>query len=285
MPQPFLKWAGGKTQLLDQILPQLPERISTYYEPFIGGGAVFFALATEGRFERAVIADQNPMLIDVYSAIRDDVDGVIDHLESHADHATDPDYYYEVRAQDPEALHSTGRAARIIFLNKTCYNGLYRVNRSGKFNVPFGRYTNPRVLNEAVLLAASRALRRVEIVHSDFEAVAHRAKKGDAVYFDPPYHPVSATASFNAYDKTAFGEKEQRRLAKTYRALVEEDISSVLSNSDCPLTRALYSGLDVHTVLATRAINSAAEKRGRVTEILVVGSARARSGSRSRMAS
>src|SRR5262249_24177586 len=163
-----------------------------------------------GRFHRAVIADQNPMLISVYTAIRDEVGRVIDQLERHAEHATSEAYFYHVRELDPEPLEPSARAARIIFLNKTCYNGPYRVNRSGKFNVPFGRYANPRVLNEAVLLAASRALKGVDIRHSDFAGVASRAKPGDAVYFEPPYHPVSPTASFNAYDAHPFGEKEQR---------------------------------------------------------------------------
>jgi DNA adenine methylase len=265
---PFLKWAGGKSQLLDRILPQLPEQIATYYEPFIGGGAVFFALATRRRFRNAVISDRNPALVEVYETVRDDVEGLIDLLSAHSKHATDSDYYYEVRAQRPK--RSLERAARILFLNKTCYNGLYRVNRRGEFNVPFGRYSNPRVLNEALLRAASDSLRGVEIVHSDFGPIADRAERDDAVYFDPPYHPVSQTASFTAYDSTAFGMPEQERLAASFRDLCGRTVSCVLSNSDCEATRSLYEGLDVKTVFASRAINSRAEKRGPVTELLVV---------------
>lgn len=269
-PAPFLKWAGGKTQLLDRILPALPARIDTYFEPFIGGGAVFFALAAEGRFARAVINDRNPSLVEVYRALRDDVETVIARLEVHAAHATDPTYFYALRATDPETLDLPARAARIIFLNKTCYNGLYRVNRRGQFNVPFGKYANPRVLNAPVLRAAARALERVEITNLDFEAVAGRAKPGDAIYLDPPYHPVSATASFTAYDALAFGIPEQQRLAVTFRALAARNVHLVLSNSDCPFTRELYAGLEVRTVAALRAINSAADRRGPVSELLVV---------------
>jgi DNA adenine methylase len=267
-PSPFLKWAGGKSQLLDRILPQLPEQIATYYEPFIGGGAVFFALANRGRFRRAVISDRNPALVEVYTVVRDEVIDLIDLLSVHSRHATDSDYYYEVRAQRLKT--PVERAARILFLNKTCYNGLYRVNRRGEFNVPFGRYANPRVLNEELLNTASRALQKVEIIHSDFEPIADRARRGDAVYFDPPYHPISQTASFTAYDSTAFGMVEQERLAAAFRDLCGRAVSCVLSNSDCDATRTLYEGLDVKTVFASRAINSRAERRGPVTELLVV---------------
>jgi DNA adenine methylase len=269
--QPFLKWAGGKTQLLADILPQLPERMKTYYEPFIGGGAVFFALAAEHRFDRAVIADRNPWLIEVYKTVRDDVDALIKALSRHASHATDEEYYYKVRALDPAPLTSTERAARILFLNKTCYNGLYRVNRRGQFNVPFGRYAKPRVCNEEVLINASRALQRVEIKHADFEIVSRQAKRGDAIYFDPPYVPVSVTSSFTAYDSHAFGRTDHERLTSTFKACVSRGAAAVLSNSDTPETRALYQDLDVRTVSASRAINSVAGKRGRITELLVVG--------------
>jgi DNA adenine methylase len=272
--QPFLKWAGGKTQLLADILPQLPERMKTYYEPFIGGGAVFFALAAEHRFDRAVIADRNPWLIELYKTVRDDVGTLIKTLARHAEHAKDEDYYYEVRARDTAPMTPAERSARILFLNKTCYNGLYRVNRKGQFNVPFGRYANPRVCNEEVLTAASRALQRVEIKNADFEIVSQQAKRGDAIYFDPPYVPVSATSSFTAYDSHVFGKADHERLASTFKACVSRGAAAVLSNSDTPETRALYEDLDVRTVNASRAINSVAGKRGRITELLVVGARR-----------
>lgn len=274
MTQPFLKWAGGKSQLLRDILPQLPQHIRTYYEPFIGGGAVFFALAAEKRFERAVIADRNPWLVEVYKTVRDDLRGLCKALAKHATRATDEDYFYEIRALDTDKMAPTERAARILYLNRTCYNGLYRVNRSGRFNVPFGRYKNPRVLNEVGLEAASRALQKVEILNADFEMISSQPEHGDAIYFDPPYVPVSATASFTAYDQHVFGLKDHARLSETYRACIARGATAVLSNSDTPETRALFADLDVQTVNATRAINSKAGKRGAITEILVIGERR-----------
>src|SRR5688572_7657264 len=166
-PAPFLKWAGGKSQLLPEILPRLPEQMRTYYEPFVGGGAVFFALAAHGRFEEAVLADRNPHLVEAYRVVKSRVEDLIEALRTHANRAPDEDYFYEVRGKDPNELSPVERVARLIFLNKTCFNGLYRVNRKGRFNVPFGRYKNPRVLNEVRLRAASSALARATIVVSD----------------------------------------------------------------------------------------------------------------------
>lgn len=268
---PFLKWAGGKKQLLPDILPRLPARIGTYFEPFVGGGAVFFALAQARRFERAVISDKNPHLINLYRVVRDDVDSLKASLRPHAERATDPDWFYYVRSWDPAALEPVERAARLLFLNRTCFNGLYRVNRRGEFNVPFGKYKNPKVLDEAKLDAASRALVGVEIRCRDFSEVADEVVPGDAVYFDPPYVPVSSTASFNSYHAEAFGPETQARLVEVYRRCWRGGAVAVLSNSDCELTRELYRALDTTVVRATRAINSAADGRGRVNELLVVG--------------
>ncbi|MEO1230019.1 MAG: DNA adenine methylase [Myxococcota bacterium] len=271
LPAPFLKWAGGKKQLLDVILPQLPERIDTYFEPFIGGGAVFFALARAGRFERAVISDKNPELVNIYTVVRDSVDELQACLHEHQERATDSDWYYHVRSWKTSELSPVERAARLLFLNKTCFNGLYRVNRRGEFNVPFGKYKKPKVLDAARLESASRALESVSIRCADFGEVAVEARKGDAVYFDPPYAPVSATASFNSYHSEGFGPPEQARLVDVYRRCWRRGAAAVLSNSDCPLTRDLYRRLDVVVVKATRAINSAADRRGAVNELLVVG--------------
>lgn len=272
-PAPFLKWAGGKKQLLDVILPRLPDRARTYFEPFIGGGAVFFALAQAGRFERAVISDKNPELVNVYTVVRDHLCELQSCLRPHQEQATDSDYFYHVRSWRPTELSPVERAARLLFLNKTCFNGLYRVNRRGEFNVPFGKYKKPRVLDETKLEAASRALQNVSIRCADFGEVALEARRGDAVYFDPPYAPVSATSSFNSYHSEAFGPSEQARLVDVYRRCWRRGAVAVLSNSDCSLTRELYSRLDVAVVKATRAINSAADRRGAVNELLVVGPA------------
>ena len=268
---PFLKWAGGKSRLLPAILPQLPARARTYYEPFVGGGAVFFAMWTARRFERAVISDKNPHLVNVYRVVRDELPALKACLTEHAAHATDSDWYYHVRSWDPDRLDPPENAARLLYLNRTCYNGLYRVNRAGAFNVPFGRYKNPRILDAPRLEAAHRALRAVEIRCMDFEEAADEAGEGDAVYFDPPYAPVSETASFTGYHADAFDESAQTRLRDAYARCCERGVGAVLSNSDCALTRNIYAGFDVAVVRAARAINSAADRRGLVNELLVMG--------------
>lgn len=269
--KPFLKWAGGKSKLLPHILPLLPMKIETYYEPFIGGGAVFFALAKEGRFKRAVISDVNPDLIETYCMVRDHIHNLIPILEEHAKHATDSDYFYAVRGLDTTKLVAVERAARLIFLNKTCFNGLYRVNRDGLFNVPFGRYKNPRVCDADGLRAVSKALQGASILRRDFDQTANLAKRGDAVYFDPPYVPISETASFTSYFAIPFVDDDQKRLARMFRACCDRGVVAVLSNSDCPKTRALYRGCKVRTIEAKRSINSVGNKRGNVKEILVTG--------------
>jgi DNA adenine methylase len=263
-PRPFLKWAGGKSQLLAPVLERLPKAIATYYEPFVGGGAVFFALATRKRFTNAVLSDSNEDLINVYRALRDDADAVIRILASYEYAEAE---YYRVRAAQPTT--AAARAARIIYLNKTGYNGLYRVNRSGQFNVPFGRYTNPTICDEPNLKAVAEVLQSVKLEVSDFERACAPARPGDAVYFDPPYLPVSKTASFTAYDRGGFNFKEHQRLAQTYAELARRGVHVVLSNSDTPETRALFASFDVATVHASRHINSNATRRGAITEILV----------------
>jgi DNA adenine methylase len=266
LPAPFLKWAGGKRQLLPRILQLVPARIDTYYEPFVGGGAVFFALAAQGLFRRAVLGDANAELVICYTAIRDQVDAVIAGLRRFRN---DPDAYYEVRAKDPARLSPAARAARVIFLNRCGYNGLYRVNSKGAFNVPFGRYRRPLICDERKLRAASQALRTVKIVAGDFGKLTAKAGPDDFVYLDPPYVPLSATSSFTAYAGRDFGTAAQERLAEALRALSARGVPALLSNSDCAATRKLYQGLDVERIRARRAINSVARRRGPVDEILV----------------
>lgn len=270
--RPILKWAGGKARLAPLILARLPSRIGTYVEPFVGGGAVFFALAAERRFKRAVLADKNRELIDVYKGVKADVDGVIalllDYTRRHSE-AT----YYKARDLDPKALDLAERAARLIYLNRTGYNGLYRVNRSGQFNVPFGRYENPKICNEPRLRAAAEALRArgVTIKVADFERSCERVEPGDAVYFDPPYVPLTKTASFTSYHSESFGAEEHRRLASTFDALTRRRVAVVLSNSGGRETRRLYEadGVEIERVLVSRPINSKASSRGAVAELLV----------------
>lgn len=269
--RPFLKFAGGKSGLLPDILPRLPKRIKTYYEPFLGGGAVFFALANELRFQRAVLSDTNRELIITWVAIRDEVDAVIAVLRRLArEREIDPpSHYAAVRAQLPTKPAKI--AARMIYLNRTGFNGLYRVNRAGQFNVPFGRYVNPKICDEDNLRAVSAVLQDVVIVHADFFWIESRPSRGDAVFMDPPYVPRSKTSSFVGYGADGFGPEDQLRLAAQYRRYVGGGISAVLSNSDTAISRYLYAGLDVRTVRAPRAISSVGKKRGAVNEILVCG--------------
>ena len=269
--KPVLKWAGGKRQLLEPILSfvdrAFPDRIEKYYEPFAGGAAVFFALVSRGKFEKARLSDMNADLIRVYSALRDDADSVIVELQKLLDLGHSEEVYYKVRDKRP--VKASARAARLIYLNRTGYNGLYRVNRSGEFNVPFGRYKTPRILDKPRLLAAAEALQGVDLKVEDFEESCKSAKRGDFVYFDPPYVPVSKTASFAAYHSKAFDLAEHERLAKTFARLNKRGVSVLLSNSDTPETRELFQAFDTRTVQATRAINSKGARRGAVSELLV----------------
>ncbi len=271
VPRPFLKWAGGKRQILPHILARLPARMGTYYEPFIGGGAVFLALSAlrPRPFRRAVLADRNRDLIDLWRAIQDDVESLVTALAELASGLLDSTTYYAIRALDPAGMGRFEAAARLIYLNRTCYNGLYRVNRSGKFNVPYGRYLRPRILDAENLRAVSKALQGVRIEHADFERVVARARPGSVVYFDPPYAPVSQTAQFTSYDAAPFGSREQERLARLFRELGARSIYALLSNSKVRETEDLYRSLPRDVVPARRSINSRADRRGPVEELLV----------------
>jgi DNA adenine methylase len=259
---PFLKWAGGKGRLLAQYQPLFPQRFERYFEPFVGAGAVFFHLAPPN----AHLSDVNPELVNAYQVIRNHVEELIATLASYPH---DRDFYYALRARDPEHMPAVERAARIIYMNKTCFNGLYRVNRRGQFNVPFGDYKNPRILDEAGLRAAHSALQNVSITHQGFDAVLAEAKSGDFVYFDPPYHPLSPTASFTSYAADDFGPEDQIRLAAVFRRLDAKGVKLMLSNSDTPFIRDLYEGFHIQQVWAPRAINRDAAKRQPVAEVVV----------------
>jgi DNA adenine methylase len=268
VPRPFLKWAGGKAQLVDELVARLPPAFDAYHEPFVGGGALFFRLVRDGRIRYATLSDLNAELVDAFVAIRDSVDEVIDELSWYP-HSRE--FYYELRAQDPSCLDGVVRAARMIYLNKTGYNGLYRVNRRGQFNVPFGRYKAPTYLDAANLRAVSLALQAVPIVCAPFASVLDRAQPGDLVYFDPPYVPLSSTARFTAYQAGGFSLDDQRHLRDLCRELTRRGVSVLVSNSDTPLVRDLYAGppFAVGEVRAHRAINSAGDRRGKLTELVV----------------
>ncbi len=279
---PVLKWAGGKRALLGQYEPHLPATFRAYHEPFVGGGAVFFHLRP--RLEQTVhLSDVNAELINLYRALRDELPAVMKRLEEHR-RRHNSDYYYKIRSVHPDKLDPTRRAARLIYLNKTCYNGLYRVNARGYFNVPLGRYTNPTILDRERLQAASSALQGVELRQETFEMVLERAAEGDLVYFDPPYQPLTRTANFTSYTADSFAESDQARLAEVYRELDRRGVQVLLSNSDTPLVRKLYRGFTLHEIQAPRFINSKASLRKAIGELLVSNLEPARTPTRKKRA-
>jgi DNA adenine methylase len=259
---------GGKSKVLSQLSPLLPEGVTLmrHVEPFVGGGALFFAQ----RPERALLADVNAQLIATYQAVRDQVEEVIERLLP-LSAAHDPERYYHVRHRYNHAkrLSAAERAAMFIYLNKTCFNGLHRVNRRGEFNVPAGRYENPRILDAELLRSVSRELARAELRCDGFEALLAYAKPGDFIYFDPPYEPASRTANFTAYASNGFGREDQERLRDVFSALDRRRCKLMLSNSDVPLIRELYAKFRIDVVTAPRAINCNAARRGLVNELVV----------------
>lgn len=267
---PIIKWVGGKTKLLPELLARKPEHFGRYYEPFCGGAAMFFRIAPE----RAVLSDSNTDLIGLYRAVAKDVSAVIKRLEAHRE-AHDQDHYYGTRARwnDPDASWSAyDRAAAFIYLNKTCFNGLWRVNRAGGFNVPIGRYSDPPICVPESLRAAQAALSRARLSCGDYLTAVADAERGDFLYFDPPYDPVTPTANFTSYTAGAFGRDEQRALAEKARELVARGCRVMLSNSDTPFVRSLYRGaFRIDRVKCARAINSNASRRGEVDEVIIVG--------------
>ncbi|MBA3391043.1 MAG: DNA adenine methylase [Deltaproteobacteria bacterium] len=266
---PVIKWVGGKTKLLPELLARLPDRFGRYYEPFAGGAALFFRVAPS----RAVLADSNADLINLYSAIAEDHAAVVRRLQHHRT-AHSEAHYYEMRErwnQQRPSWNAAERAAAFIYLNKTCFNGLWRVNRSGAFNVPIGRYIDPPICVPEALRAAHEVLARAELRCGDYKTAVSTATRGDFLYFDPPYDPLTPTASFTSYTANVFGPDQQRELAETARTLVSRGCKVMLSNSDTPFIRTLYKGFQIDRVKCSRAINSNAAKRGDVDEVIVVG--------------
>jgi DNA adenine methylase len=263
-----VKWVGGKRQLLSRLLPIFSgtDPSAAYHEPFVGGGALVFALRGQGRATRGRLSDVNKELINSYIAIRDFVDDVICNLRRH-ERLSNKEYFYRVRAQQPRTLPEI--AARLIYLNKTCFNGLYRVNNSGGFNAPWGRNENPTICDEPNLKAVSATLSTLALEVAPFESVLDVARPGDVVYFDPPYVPVSTTSSFTEYSAGGFGRSEQERLASTFRELDRRGNLVVLSNSDTTDARRLYAGFRIEQVFARRNVNTRADRRGPVAEVIV----------------
>lgn len=263
---PFLKWAGGKSALMPQLEPLFPSEFKGYHEPFLGGGAVFFHLQPLS----AHLSDLNPRLIDCYLAIRDDVEEVIERL-ARLKRYHSKSHYYECRKRlnRDAGLCRTERAALQVYLNKTCYNGLYRENRRGHFNVPLGRYKNPSIFSEENLRSVSRLLLRAQLHCEPFESVLVRARAGDFVYFDPPYAPISETSNFTAFTRFDFDAFDQRRLVEVCRELDRRGCRFMVSNSSVPLIRRLYRGFQISAIESRRRINSKATRRGPVAELVI----------------
>ena len=267
---PFLKWVGGKRQLMPTIVEHLPENIKDYkyIEPFIGGGAVLFNLQPKN----AIINDFNEELINVYQVIKNNLDELIIDLKKHKNEA---DYFYSIRSLDRNGefkkLTAVKRASRIIFLNKTCFNGLYRVNNAGEFNSPFGRYKNPNIVNEPTLKAVNKFLNNnnIEINSGDYSEILKQADKKCFVYLDPPYHPISESSNFTGYVQGGWNIFDQARLRDACNELTERGIKFLLSNSSSPQIRDLYENYNITTVKANRAINSNGADRGEVDEVLI----------------
>lgn len=266
--QPILKWVGGKRQLISEIEKYIPKKYTTYYEPFMGGGAVFFHLQPK----KAILNDINSELINVYNVLKNNIDELIENLEKHENTS---EYFYKMRGKDREEeykkLSNIEKASRIIYLNKTCYNGLFRVNSSGEFNTPFGDYKNPNIVNEYVLKAVNRYLNNIDVeFHNvDFFEILKNVKKGSFVYLDPPYDPISQTSSFTGYDKGGFSKKEQEKLKEACDELNRKGVKFLLSNSSTEFIRELYKDYKIETIKAKRSINSKSNLRGEIEEVLV----------------
>lgn len=266
-PSPVVKWAGGKTKLLPDLLGRTPGRYRRYFEPFLGGGALFFKL--EPRF--AVLNDKNDELMGMYRCLAWNVEAVLRRLARHRKNHNE-EYYYATRERWNEKRDKMGdvdRAATFIYMNKTCFNGLYRVNSRGRFNVPVGRYKDPQIFSPSILRSVSKILQRAEIRAGHFTDAVEGAGAGDFVYFDPPYHPLTSTSNFTSYTSDNFDEDDQRELATVARALAARGCRVLVSNSDTPFIRSLYKGFHIENVECPRNINAKASKRGPIKEVLI----------------
>ena len=263
---PIVKWVGGKRQLMFELLKNMPEDYNRYFEPFIGGGALFFELQPDNAY----ISDMNEELINLYQVVRDNVDELITDLQKHD---ISKEYFMEIRnidrTEEYKNWSNVKKASRFIYLNRTCFNGMYRVNSKGEFNVPFGHYKNPRIVDENNLINCSNLLQKTEIKHADFSEILKKVKKGDFVYFDPPYVPLSETSSFTSYTKDGFDMDMQFNLRDVCDELNSMGVKFLLSNSDTKLVNELYENYNIKKVFASRQINANADGRGKITEVLV----------------
>ncbi|MCT1796975.1 DNA adenine methylase [Helcococcus kunzii] len=268
--KPFTKWVGGKRQLLNEIVKLMPHSYNTYHEPFVGGGALFFYLQPKN----AVINDMNSDLILSYRAIKDDLNNLIEELEYHKQHNS-KEYFLDLRSYDRDerinSLSNTQKAARIMYMLRVCFNGMYRVNSKNQFNVPYGRYKNPKIVDKVLLKNISDYLNssNILILNEDFEVSIKECKAGDFVYFDPPYIPISETSSFTSYTNEGFSYEDQVRLRNIFSELTRKNVYCMLSNSNSPKTLELYEQFNIHQVKAKRSINSISSKRGEISEVII----------------
>lgn len=267
-PHPFLKWAGGKRQLLSQIDLYIPKSFNKYIEPFVGGGALFFYLLPKN----AILNDINQDLINTYRVIKENVSELITSLKKHKN---EEEYFYKIRSVDRnldefKTWSDVEKASRIIYLNRCCYNGLYRVNSKGYFNAPFGKYKNPKICNEENLKLVHKVLKDVKLMNTSFELCLNYAKKDDFIYFDPPYVPISESANFTSYTKSSFKKEDQIKLFNVFKELDQKGCKLLLSNSYNEFILKLYKNYQINIVYAKRAINSNPDKRGEIKEILII---------------
>jgi DNA adenine methylase len=269
----FVKWAGGKKQLIEQFKPFFPKKIEKYAEPFVGGGAVAFYIIKTYKPKEVLLSDNNEELINCYRVIRDNPAGLIDILKGYKKQHN-KDFFYKIREVDPKTLSPILSVARFIYLNKTCFNGLYRVNSKGKFNVPIGDYKNPNICPEEDLKEISILLQVVKIEHMPFEEVLKYAKKGWFVYLDPPYYPLKKGLSFTTYTKEKFLDEEQKKLADVFKKLDKAGCDVMLSNSDTDFIKDLYKGYNTKIVKASRMINCNGSGRGKINELVITNYSR-----------
>jgi DNA adenine methylase len=274
--KPFLKWAGGKRGLMEQLFKRFTEDFNNYHEPFLGGGAVFFELYSKGWLnnKKVYLSDINSELINAYNVVKDTPNELITKLEVYKE-KHNKDFYYKVREQDRstnfKSSAALSRATRFIYLNKTCFNGLYRVNSKGYFNTPIGSYKNPNIADKEAILNASKALQNAIICNQSFEKTANDATAGDFIYLDPPYYPLDGSPSFTTYDKNAFLDKEQKQLFDMFKELHQEKCTVITSNSDTNFIKDLYQKYKIEFVQANRFINSKSSGRNKINEALIGG--------------
>jgi DNA adenine methylase len=272
--KPFVKWVGGKRGLVSQLLPLIPKNFRNYFEPFVGGGALFFELFNLGVLDdkQIFLFDKNEELINTYLVVKNNPAQLLKKLKEFQDNHS-KEFYYEVRdwdrKEDFKNIDAVVRAARFIYLNKTCFNGLYRVNKKGFFNVPMGRYKNPKIYDEELILNASKALKNATIEFADFSKVLEYAKNRDFVYFDPPYYPLNETSKFTSYTDLAFLEDEQRRLYEVFSELDKRGCFVMESNSDTDFIKDLYKKYRIDIVYMNRFTNSKKEGRGKISEVAI----------------